>query len=358
MVAVTINGRFLTRPATGVDRFAMELLRAWLPQRDAADIKIALPANSGGMADPELGVRFERSQGLTGHAWEQLQLPSACGDDVLLSLCNTSPVVRRRQLVVLHDAGVAANPSTYSLAYRTWHSCLFALLMRRAAVVATVSKFSATELQRLVGGRTASIEVIYEGGEHVLRAPSDARILDRLDLRNRPYVLAVGSRSPNKNFGAVARAAALLSDLDLQFVAAGGSNSRVFAAVDASNQQLVNTGYVSDGELRALYENARCFVFPSLYEGFGLPPLEAMHCGCPVIVSRRASLPEVCGDGALYCDPADPRDIAEQIRRVVTSPALSAELREAGLARARTFSWHKAAACLDELLAHNFGRAA
>jgi glycosyltransferase involved in cell wall biosynthesis len=91
-------------------------------------------------------------------------------------------------------------------------------------------------------------------------------------------------------------------------------------------------------------------VFPSFYEGFGLPPLEAMHCGCPVLVSDRASLPEVCGEAAVYCEPDDPADIAQQLRRILTSDLLQSELRTAGLERTRQFSWARSAAVLNELL--------
>jgi glycosyltransferase involved in cell wall biosynthesis len=103
------------------------------------------------------------------------------------------------------------------------------------------------------------------------------------------------------------------------------------------------TGYVSDTELRALYENAACFVYPSFYEGFGLPPLEAMTCGCPVVVSRAASLPEVCGDAAVYCDPGDPADIARGIDQVLANSAVQEDLRRRSLERARSFSWKRAA---------------
>ena len=295
---------------------------------------------------------------LHGHAWEQLELSRHCGEDMLLNLCNTGPVTRRRQLVVLHDAAIVTHPATYSLAFRSWYRWLFTGLMRRAATVATVSKFSAGELMRHVGGRASGIELIHGAGEHVLRAAADVRILERLGLTGQRYVLAVGSRTPNKNLSGVVQAAALLSDLGCKVVAAGGSNSRVFGGVTLASDSLVLAGYVTDGELRALYENAACFVFPSLYEGFGLPPLEAMHCGCPVVVSDRASLPEVCGPAAVYCDPADPADIAAKLRLVLTSESLRNELREAGLARAREYSWGRAALQLEHLLATPSMRAA
>ena len=351
MTHIAINGRFLTRPATGVDRFAYELLRAWLPRANGMhDIRALVPAKSEPRNAHGLRVETSKVGTLTGHAWEQLELSRYCGDDLLLNLCNTGPVARQRQLVVLHDAGFIRQPQTYSFAFRRAYRWLFSGLMHRARTVATVSKFSAEELLTLVGGRARGIELIHGAGEHVLRVMSDTSILERLGLETRRYVLAVGSRTPNKNLSGVLKASELLTDLGYKFVAAGGSNSRVFNGVTLNDDSLVLPGYVTDGELRALYENAACFVFPSFYEGFGLPPLEAMHCGCPVVVSSRASLPEVCGQAAMYCDPNDPRDIAAQLRAVLTTESLRNDLREAGFARARAFSWSRSAAQLEHLL--------
>jgi glycosyltransferase involved in cell wall biosynthesis len=354
-VGITINGRFLSRPAPGVNRFARELLRAWLPAHARKDnIAFSAPRSSPRPEGNEFAIPWRSAGAFNGHAWEQLQLPRVCGDDVLLSLCNTGPVGRHRQLAVLHDASAMAFPAAYSRSFRTWYKWLLGGLMKRARVIATVSRFSADELRRHTGVSRAVIEVISESGEHVLEAPAQRSILERLALTNRPYVLAVGSRTPNKNLLGVIEAASLLGDLGVTIVAAGGSQERVFAGVDLSGRDVVLAGYVSDGELRALYEGAHCFVFPSFYEGFGLPPLEAMHCGCPVVVSRRASLPEVCADAAVYCEPDSPADIAKQLRRVLTSESLRSELREAGLARAGTFSWAQAAAQLEEILKTNF----
>jgi glycosyltransferase involved in cell wall biosynthesis len=110
-------------------------------------------------------------------------------------------------------------------------------------------------------------------------------------------------------------------------------------------------GYVSDGELRALYEHAACFVYPSLYEGFGLPPLEAMACGCPVLASDAAAIPEVCGDAALYCDARSPGDLAARLGALMREPALRRTLAERGRARAAQFSWRRAAAANWDALA-------
>jgi glycosyltransferase involved in cell wall biosynthesis len=227
-------------------------------------------------------------------------------------------------------------------------------IARRARVVATVSRFSADELMRHLGVPAARLEIIGEGGEHILRTPADRSILDRLGLDGRPYVLAVGSQSPNKNLRAVVEAMALLGDRRIPLVAAGGSNARIFAGTDGADQQVLRTGYISDAELRALYESATCFVFPSFYEGFGLPPLEAMCCDCPVIVADRSSLPEVCADAALYCNPDDPASLAAELRRLLDSAALRDELRQAGRRRVAHFGWQRAGAQFVDVVRGRF----
>jgi glycosyltransferase involved in cell wall biosynthesis len=314
-----------------------------------------MPCAASGADHKELELDIEHVGILKGHAWEQLDLPRHCRGEMLLNLCNTGPARRKRQLVVLHDASTIVNPQDFTAAFRSWYRWLFASLMKRASIVATVSEFSASELMRHVGGRGTNIEIVYESGEHILRGEPDRRILHRLGIAERSYVLAVGNRAPNKNFLGVANAAALLADMEIKVVAAGGSDSRVFAGTELAANNLIIAGYVTEGELRALYEGANCFIYPSFYEGFGLPPLEAMHCGCPVIVSDRAAMPEVCGSAALYCDPCDPANIASQLRRVLTSRQLRTEMQEAGYERTRHFSWARAAAQFEEILVSNRG---
>ena len=208
MTGITINGRFLTRPATGVDRYATELSGVAAARNARHTVKTVLPSKSELRDTQGLPLQPEKVGALKGHAWEQLELPRHCGDDTLINLCNTGPVSRRRQLVVLHDAGIVTNPATYSFAFRSWYRWLFSGLMRRAGIVATVSKFSAGELMKHIGRRASGIELIPGAGEHVLRVPADTRVLERLGLGGQRYVLAVGSRTPNKNLSGVLSAAA------------------------------------------------------------------------------------------------------------------------------------------------------
>lgn len=355
LAGVLVNGRYLTRVPTGVDRFAIELLRALARRHAPRAVRIAVPPRTE-LRDPRLGLLDDvmavgRRQ---GQAWEQLDLPRAANDDALINLCNTAPLWRERQLVVIHDLGTVANAANYTRAFKAWYRLMQGSVMHRARVVATVSAFSADQLTSHFGKRRRGIEVIAEGGEHILAEAAETSIIDRLGLRGRRYVLAVGSRSPNKNFAAVLAAVKAIDDPDLLLVAAGGGDSRIYAGADIADARLRPTGYVSDGELRALYEHATCFAFPSFYEGFGLPPLEAMCCGCPVIVSDRASLPEVCGDAAIYCKAEDPTTLAAALRELLSSTARRHELREAGLARAQSFSWDKAARHFEQVLDANF----
>jgi len=352
-----INARFLTRQATGVDRFAIELLQAAQPHGTLARAAAVVPAGATLVTPAPQGLTVRQEGCHGGHRWEQFELPAlaaAAGDVPLVNLCNTAPLRHRRQLAVIHDAAAVANPQNYSFAFRQWYRVMIDSLMHRSRVIATVSRFSADELTRHFGAHHHGIEVIPEGGEHILRLPADLTVFDRLDLRGRRYVLAVGSLSLNKNFAAVLNAMNLIDDPDVVLVAAGGGNTRIFTGSGVQHERLRRTGYVSDQQLRALYEGAACFVFPSFYEGFGLPPLEAMCCGCPVIVSDRASLPEVCADAALYCNPDDPATLAAQLRRVLRSPALTDELRMRGHQRAAQLTWDRAAREFAELMDLHF----
>jgi glycosyltransferase involved in cell wall biosynthesis len=350
--AVCINGRFLTQAITGVQRYATEIVRA-LDQRLAAEpalrnrysFSLVTPRN-GARSLPLQQIPIVPAGRLRGQAWEQLELPLHARHRILLNLCNTAPV-SVAGVVTIHDASVFAFPQAYSLPFRLWYRTLIPLLGRLSKLVLTVSAFSRGELNSRAGIPQEKVRVVHLGSEHVLQTPADARIFDRVPVQPGRYILAVGSRSPHKNLSGVLSAVALLGDDALPLVAAGGSNQKVFtSAARWPEGSFHPAGYVTDAELRALYENASCFVYPSLYEGFGLPPLEAMSCGCPTVVSQAASLPEVCGNAVLYCDPLNPEDIARQIRRFLREPGLRAEYRDRGIARARSFTWDRASAAL------------
>jgi len=204
----------------------------------------------------------------------------------------------------------------------------------------TVSQFSRGEIHREFGVPDRKISVVSEGGEHIKRVESFSYTISKFRLDRKPFILAVSSMAEHKNFRLVVEALSRISDPPFDVAIAGGANARVFGnsgLLDSDSVRLL--GYVSDSELRALYENALAFVFPSIYEGFGIPPLEAMVCGCPVLASTAASIPEVCGDAALYFDPRSSEELAALMLKIASDETLRMELRDRGYRRSQQFSW-------------------
>lgn len=335
MTGLAVNGRFLGQGLTGVQRFAGEVTAALALLRP---IRLLVPPGvAGGI---EVGSR-------SGQAWEQWDLPAALGGDVLVNLGNTAPLrVGRRQVVVIHDAGVFDTPESYSRPFRLWYRLLHRALVWRGARIVTVSQFSRGRIAHHLGIDESRIGVMPEGGEHILRIPADLAVLQKHGLQPGRYALAVGSRAAHKNLDALRGAAALLAERGMHLAAAGAADPAVFRPA-GGGPGAVALGRVSDAELRALYENALCLVFPSRYEGFGLPPLEAMTCGCPVIAAASGAVPEVCGDAALWFDDAT---LTDTLRRLLDEAGLADRLRAAGLARAQEFTWGRAAETLLGLL--------
>lgn len=348
----SINGRFLGRRVSGVQRFAREVLLAASETETWTRKTTILTPKAPKSADVFAGMAIRQCGSMTGHMWEQLVLPLAAKDSLLVNLCNSAPLSRRRQVVVLHDAAIAAQPSNFTLAFRLWYQLSIRCYGQTAARLGTVSKFSATEIARHFGIQTRNIQIIGESGEHILRNPPDYTLHRRHGLEDDAYFLAAGDWAPNKNFSSILAAVARLPKLSYKFVIVGARNSRIFTSADLDIGDAIETGYVSDGQLRALFERAACFVYPSFYEGFGLPPLEAMSCGCPVLVSNTTAMPEVCSYAAMYCDPTDVDDIAQKLAHLLGSRNARLELRAAGLTRAKDWTWEKAARDLSQLIEH------
>lgn len=344
---IAINGRFLSQAITGVQRHAHELLReldqillelSW----PTGDVEILAPQNATDSTDYKY-LTIRKVGRLTGQLWEQCELPFHCRGRLLFTPCGGAPLLHRSHIITIPDAAVFATPEAYSAAYAMWYRWLHRHMCATARHVFTVSEASKEELIRWCAADPSRITVTPLGSDHVERWQADDSVLKQHGLTGADFVLAASSRNPNKNFDGIVKAIHQLKLRDVRFVLVGGVNSQVFGESPQLSGSIEEVGYVTDGQLRALYEHARCFVFPSLYEGFGLPPLEAMASGCPVVVSDIPPLKETCGDAAAYCDPTSPEDIARQVQAVLSNKSEQAELIRRGLERVKLFRWKKTA---------------
>ncbi len=344
--ALFINGRFLGQPLTGVQRYARETLAALdrlLPSSTLAGLPCTLLAPAGTIAPPLQHIAFETVGRRTGHAWEQVDLPRRVSRGLLLGFGFTGPLALRRQIVTLHDAAVLRVPQSYRPAFRWGYRGLVSVLARRAARVLAVSGFGAAEARACFGAPPARLRLVTEGWQHMTAIAPDFSVLDRHALRDQPFLLAVSSPTPSKNFALIERALALMGADAPRCVVVGDLTPGLAGAPADRPASMQCLGRVADGELKALYASARAFVFPSLYEGFGIPPLEAMSCGCPVLASTAPAVVETCADAALYFDPTDPLALASAIRSVWTDAALRSGLAAAAQRRLACFSWERGA---------------
>jgi glycosyltransferase involved in cell wall biosynthesis len=270
---------------------------------------------------------------------------------VLVNLCNLAPLAHSRSVTMVHDAQVFLTPGSYSKPFLAWYRFALPRIGAAAARIVTVSDYSRDRLIDFGVAAPARITVIHNGVDHLGGLVSDASVLTRLGLRSGRYVLAAANAQKHKNVALLFKAFDDPMLADLTLVLAGADGAGAFAAAGATpNARVVFAGRVSDEALRALYENAACFAFPSTTEGFGLPPLEAMGLGCPVIVSPRGALPEVCGDAVLYAEPDDPAAWALAIRRVSDDDRTRSGLEDSGRARASLYSWEASARQLLEVI--------
>jgi glycosyltransferase involved in cell wall biosynthesis len=341
---------------TGVDRYAFEILRSmdaligeYHPLTAGITLEILCAVETANVS-PFANIPLRVLPGAPGHLWEQLILPRYVAGG-LLSLCNAGPLATKKQIVCIHDVNTRLVPQSYGFAFRTAYRVLHPLLARRAVQIATVSLFSQRSIARFGIAPTDETKVIHNGYEHVLRWNADRSLLNQADLPQ-PFVLLVGSRAPHKNTAVIYSIAAELGRSGIHIVVTGGADANVYMR-DNGSQLPTNVrqlGRVDDNDLAFLYQRALCLVFPSLTEGFGLPALEAMAFGCPVISSDAASLPEVCGRAALYASPRDGSAWLAAIRQIAAEPSLRDRLSAEGRKRLVTFSWRRSAEQYLELM--------
>jgi glycosyltransferase involved in cell wall biosynthesis len=319
------------REIGGVERWARELARLLPELRPERYEPIRPPAALAHRA---------------GQAWEQLALPLAArGSELLLSPANLAPLAGRRNVVVIHDAAPFIDPSWYGRPYGAWHRALVPRVARGARLVIVPSEHVRAELAWRFRLSNERVHVVAPGVDAAFRGPADpAPLLRRLGIE-RPYVLGVGTDSLRKNPALLDALAPELRGEGLEVAIAGSTRSYIPGSGGGAARRL---GYVPDADLPALYAGAAAFAMPSLYEGFGLPCLEAMAAGTPVVAADRAALPEACGGAALLADPKDPDAFAAAILRAA-GPERD-RLAAAGRERAAQLSWERTAEAVDRAL--------
>ncbi|WP_211140205.1 glycosyltransferase family 4 protein [Acinetobacter pollinis] len=334
---------------TGVQRFAFELVKNLNQLR--SDITVLVP-NKARILDRSIidKMNILEIAGGNGHYWEQAVLPKylkSIGSPLLINLCNSAPILYKNKISTHHDITYIRFPQSYSWKFRLFYRNFAPLFLKTSHAVITVSEFSKKDISDFYKISPQKIHVIANAVNESFEFKKDDNEKDK-------FALAVSSPNYHKNFYRMIEA---YNDADINFkIKIIGSASGVFNDRSPMMNEKIDTdkiefvGRVTDEELIALYQNAEFFIFPSLYEGFGIPPLEAQKCGCPVISSNAASLPDVLRESTIYFDPLNVDDIKNKIELVSSNSDIRNELITKGLANVERFSWIKSATKLNELI--------
>ena len=306
-----------------------------------------------------LKPKYGAKAALARFIWSQTVFPSVLADrhDRLYSPTHHG-IIRKglSQIITIHDLLPIKFPSQYRLQHYYFVHVLPRLIASSSALVVD-SESTRQDVHEYYNVPLDKIFVVYSAVDQKF-TPSQAESLDKVRDKYElgDFILIVGASYPHKNIVRALEAFAKASSnlRNIQLVVAGGrpdyTNVLKQRAKELGIQEIKFLGYVSPADLPALYSAARVLLYPSLYEGFGLPPLEAMACGCPVIVSKTSSLPEVCGDAAYYINPCDIEEMAEALRVVTSSQDVHERLRQKGFERVKLFSWEKTAQAIFQVI--------
>ncbi|MCS7123080.1 MAG: glycosyltransferase family 1 protein [Candidatus Aenigmarchaeota archaeon] len=332
---ILIDGRVLKHKyTTGVERYTIEVLKAF--DKLNLNYELALPFSK---------IRYLQ------HIWEHIVLPiNSKKYDILFCPANISPIFKFKnikQVIVIHDLSSVYYPLMYKRSYTLYYNTFTPLMLRISDRIITCSETVKKEISKKYLIPDDKIVAIPNGISEVFLS-SDKEIKKEKEK----YILCVGTLNPRKNLKRVIFAfKKLLNKIEHKLYIVGGyfniyskDSQLEFLLKTIPKDRIKVFGYLkTDEELKKLYSLADCFVFASLYEGSGLPPTEAMACGCPVVVSNIDVLKERCGDAAYYVNPYDVEDIAEGIYKVTTDFSLKEILIKKGLERVKNFSWEKTA---------------
>lgn len=356
---IGINGRFLIAKQTGVQRAAYNLLKTLVELDRENEYYIFTGDSQRSNPDwqqPNVKVVpsvLKEGENFKNHWWEQYTLPKLAKEyniDILHSPANMAPLFYRGHSIVhIHDLCFVVNPQWYSYLFRTFYNFLIPRLARKATRVITNSNNSRNDLFQFCKVASEKVHLIYWAVDTTFTRPPPEDHA-KIDCPEEGYILYVGSLEPRKNIRLLVEAYEQLRndnpDLKTKLILIGGE-SPLFAGVRLKikhyKEDVIFKGFVDDSSLREYYRRATVVAYPSLYEGFGLPPLEAMACGVPVVTSNTSSIPEVVGDAALMVSPYDVEQLASTLTEVLKNGSLRQTLSKRGLEQVRKFNWYRVA---------------
>lgn len=335
MKKTVINGRFLVHKVTGVERYAREIVRELDKIVEQGQIEVAVPPEVNEWPSYQ-NIAVIKVGRWHGRLWEQLSFPIYVAKlgAISLNLCNSSPLLSPG-IVCIHDVKIKAVPESFSRLFLIWYGMLFGNAAKRAKKIITVSEFSKKEIIKYYKIDGDKIAVIPNAWQHYERIGYDECAVERHHLVKNKYFFSMSSLEPNKNFRWIAEVAK--RNPEYIFAVSGSVNERVFSDglgfECPKNMRLL--GYVSDEEAKALMRDCKAFLFPTFYEGFGIPPMEAMSAGAEVVVSDTEVMHEIYGDTVHYINPLDYRVDMDKLKIHISSDKKNHLLKK--------FSWESSA---------------
>jgi glycosyltransferase involved in cell wall biosynthesis len=339
---IVCNTRCLDAKVTGVQRYTKSILEYF----GSDSYRVIRPDKS-------------YSHGLKGHFWEQIRLPREIKkDEILWSPSNAGPISVKNQVVTIHDLVPLDHPEWVSNTFSLWYKIFWPLLFKNARHFIAISEFTKSRMIEKLNVPESKISVVYNGVERYFFDEPKDNYKDQLPYKR--YILTLGAIEPRKNLSTLLKAwnqikSKVDDDIGLVVVGAKGDGA-VFGeyTLDSNQERVFFTGYLDEKYIVSLYKNALFFVYVSFYEGFGLPPLEAMATGCPVITSNITAMPEIVGEAGILVDPFSILSIQNAILEYCNNSSLRNNNSILAVQRAKNYDWAKCSKNTFDVLNQNF----